>query len=68
MDQTAQTWITVCDAAGRFHVTTETMRTWAQNGFVPVRTDTAEPLILWDTLEAALCRQPRPLGARMHGH
>ena len=67
MDQTAQTWITVREAAGRFRVTRETMLTWMQIGLFHIRTDTAGPFILCHTLEAALCRQPRPLGARMHG-
>jgi hypothetical protein len=67
MDQVAQTWMTVREAASRFRVTNETMLKWAQNGLVPVRTHTPELLMLWNTLEAALRRGPRPRGARAHG-
>ena len=65
MDQKAQRWVTVREAARRFRVTRDTMLKWAQNGLVPMRLDTQELLILWDTLETALCRCPQ--GARVHG-
>ena len=67
MNQTAQTWITVREAPRRFRVTRETTLKPLQIGLFPIRTDMAEQLILWDMLEATLCRQPRPLGARAHG-